>query len=441
MLIAIILLATLYLGHLFSSTVLTISICLIVLILIFISIFYGIFGLISGLSLSLLLTLMLVFLKFLEISFSWNIYLALLVGLMFAINDVLLLLEKTRINLKNDWGIVKSFETAKSNVFIINVDKNLIIFAISSVMFLINKNEISTIAAMLVISITLSFIIISILNQNLISLFIKLPIKHNHKIFLGLSNKLKLNKNKNFLKKAKYVKFGMWSFIGIGLILVTILAPLDASGTAKVFQSSVASGLSKEIIIDGVTTIFISLAILFIYIFIKYHYSFALSLIFSLLQDILILTTFFVISRLTINSSFVASLLVLLTISSAFSINSFKDLKNRIEIHVGQLDKDTLYKNINEIIKGSLLRIVYTLYFVLISTFIVFNIDKINMFAIGILIGSLIAIVSSKLITLVVLTKFELRRLKKVEKRVKNNFWKTQGKEEQIINGINNYKA
>ena len=437
--IGIILPPVLYLDAEFKTNPIIVIISLLMITLVFITFLYGWLGLISASSIMLFFIKMTMTLKFLEVKFDWIFSLAFLIGIILAINNCLLLLEKTRLNLKNDWSLQKAYQTAKDNAFIINIDKNIVVFALATIVFLVNNGIISTIGSIFVVSATLSFVFITLINPNLLKLFINLSFAKKAKFVFGVTSKVNFKTRNNTMRIIWWFKYIVLGILMIGIILAIIFVSVDASGVALFQSSSVIDIGDSKIITNGLISIAISLALMFVYITIRYRWSFALSTIFTLTIDLLVLISFFIIARLVMDSLFIASLLILPIISVSFSVNIFRDLQDRIETHVQKIDKDHLARKITQSIQKTKLRVMITFLLVSVSfaTFLITSQE--NVFNHSALLAFCIAFASSKFMAPIMWSKFEIYRLKRVEKRVANNFWKTIGNEEQVIHGINNY--
>ncbi len=195
--------------------------------------------------------------------------------------------------------------------------------------------------------------------------------------------------------------------------------------TIKAIASSgtVTASASSELIMNAFIAMIVALALILIYVAIRFEFTSGLATILALFHDLLITASCVLIFRITINASFIAALVTIL----GYSINNTIVIFDRIRENdrSGKYEKMPNSVIANSSVKETMTRSVFTTLttFVTIGLVAIIGVADIRDFAIPIVVGILAGFYSSVFITpgLWAIAYKPGKRRKKKEKSSKDN--------------------
>ncbi len=177
----------------------------------------------------------------------------------------------------------------------------------------------------------------------------------------------------------------------------------DNSYQTEKFGPSMGSEIFKRAIIS----IIIALACMLIYISIRFQLNFGVAAIVTLIHDCLIMTSLYLILYIPVTSAFIAAILTIL----GYSINDTIVVFDRIreELHMNKKTKLNLL--INNSIKMTLRRTLYTTMTTLIAVFClyIFGVDDIKELALPLIFGMIAGTYSTLFIASPIWYKLEMK--------------------------------
>ncbi len=151
--------------------------------------------------------------------------------------------------------------------------------------------------------------------------------------------------------------------------------------------------MGKEIKRKALLSTTIAVIAMLIYITIRFEFKFGLSAILALVHDILIMLSFYLIFRIPVDSSFIAAILTIL----GYSINDTIVIFDRIRENDKLYPKETAENLVNNSIKQSLRRTIYTSLTTFIAVVVVYvlGVEDMKILALPLMIGILAGTYSS----------------------------------------------
>ena len=212
---------------------------------------------------------------------------------------------------------------------------------------------------------------------------------------------------------------------------------------AKTDISVVSNLVKKDLIKNAIISLIYAILGIVIYISFRYKFSYAISSVIALFHDVFMIIAAFAITRLEINSIFIAAILTII----GYSINNTIVIFDRIrenkkkKLNDNNLTKEELSEIANKSIKQTLLRSINTTITTLlpILCLIVMGSKEILAFNIAILIGLIAGLYSSVLMSASIWLFFENKMTKRRNAKNKKNSNKPKKKkvEELSVKGIN----
>lgn len=156
---------------------------------------------------------------------------------------------------------------------------------------------------------------------------------------------------------------------------------------------------SSELLMNAFIAMIVAIALILIYVAVRFEITSGLAAILALFHDLLIMTSCVLIFRITINSSFVAALVTIL----GYSINNTIIIFDRIRenIKTGKYDKSSNAVIANDSVKHTMSRSIFTTLTTVITIALVaiIGVSDIREFAVPILIGIIAGFYSSVFVT------------------------------------------
>jgi len=208
-------------------------------------------------------------------------------------------------------------------------------------------------------------------------------------------------------------------------------------------HASTSNEVATTLVKNAMIAISIAIGLIIVYTLIRFRWTYSLAAIFALVHDGLILTAIFVIARLQISPIFIAGLLSILGYSINDTIVTFDRIREKMHAYSGKLDKSKITSIANEAIKDTIKRSLLTSFTTMIAVIVLMSFGNATKFEfnIAMIIGLFFGTYSSIFIASWLWVKLEIFRLKRKEIREKNNFWKTDDIEEEVVIGINDFSA
>jgi preprotein translocase subunit SecF len=175
----------------------------------------------------------------------------------------------------------------------------------------------------------------------------------------------------------------------------TLLASLTNNvGEYEIIRNEgVGPSIGSELRKAGLISLFLALALMVVYITIRFELSFAIAAILALCHDVLIIVGIFSILQFEVNSEFIAAVLTVV----GYSINATIVIFDRIRENLKAVKKDSLENIVNLSIKQTMARSVnttITVLFVIISL-LIFGGETIRNFNMVLLTGVVSGLYSS----------------------------------------------
>lgn len=127
-------------------------------------------------------------------------------------------------------------------------------------------------------------------------------------------------------------------------------------GLEVLSADSIGPTMGKEIFQKGLIALIVAIFLMVVYISVRFEWRFAFTGILALLHDIFVTLGLFSIFQWEINSTFVAAVLTIF----GYSINDTIVVFDRIRENIGQVKRENLSTVVNNSIKLSLTRSIYT---------------------------------------------------------------------------------
>ncbi len=164
-------------------------------------------------------------------------------------------------------------------------------------------------------------------------------------------------------------------------------------------EVSISSTISDEMKEDAITAILIAVALMLLYIFIRFRdIRFASSAVIALVHDVMAVLTFYVLSWTSVGNTFIACMLTIL----GYSINATIVIFDRIRENLAENSKNVDLKEVvNRSITQTLTRSIYTSLTtgVMVIVLYILGVTSIKEFALPLIIGIIVGAYSSVLIT------------------------------------------
>lgn len=169
--------------------------------------------------------------------------------------------------------------------------------------------------------------------------------------------------------------------------------------------------MGKEIFQKGLTALIVAIFLMVVYISVRFEWRFALTGILALLHDIFLTLGLFSIFQWEINSTFVAAVLTIF----GYSINDTIVVFDRIRENIGDVKRDNLLNVVNNSIKLSLTRSIYTSAstLILLLALLIFGGETTKMFVLAMTLGISFGTYSSIFIASPLWYDFSIRSKKK----------------------------
>lgn len=226
-------------------------------------------------------------------------------------------------------------------------------------------------------------------------------------------------------------------------VLKSTIEGISASHDFKVIVSNTTTDVAQQLVKDAIIAVSIAIGAIILYTLIRFKWTYSIAAIVALLHDAIIVMAIFIICRVEVSPIFVAALLSVIGYSINDTIVTFDRIREKANDHIGVLDKAGIKNLANDAIKDTLKRSIWTSLTTIVAVLVLMcfgNATKFS-FNLAMLVGLISGTYSSIFIATYLWTKLELIRQKGINSRAKNNFWKTEGVEEQTIGGINDFKA
>ncbi len=164
-------------------------------------------------------------------------------------------------------------------------------------------------------------------------------------------------------------------------------------------ESYISATISGEMTRSAVIATILATVCMLIYIWFRFsNIRFALSAVIALIHDILILLVFYMVSRTSVGTAFIACILTILGYSINATIVTFDRIRENLKANLDRKDLKTI---INNSISQTLTRTIYTSLTTLIAVLMIFimGVSAIQEFTLPIIVGIIAGGYSSVLIT------------------------------------------
>lgn len=212
-----------------------------------------------------------------------------------------------------------------------------------------------------------------------------------------------------------------------------------------VLSFGVSASESLNYTLFALYAILASIGIAFVYILIRYRWTYAISVVVSILFEFILVLAFLAITRLYINKIAIVAIASLILFSLSDKISLIAKVKEitSLQAHNAYLNNDQILAISNKALRANLKRSLFNTIILilinLIATLFIFPIDF--SFTITLIFASLVVSLCSMFVTMSIWNKLEMRRQRGIEKRHKEKYWALPGNDEQIFAGINDFIA
>ena len=173
---------------------------------------------------------------------------------------------------------------------------------------------------------------------------------------------------------------------------------VDVTNPDKLSSEKISATISSEMRRDAIIAVIVATICMLIYIWIRFRdVKFATSAIIALIHDVLIVITFYIISRIPVGNTFIACMLTIV----GYSINATIVIFDRIRENMKIMTKSTLSEVVNSSITSTLSRSINTSLttFIMVLMLYILGVSSIREFASPIMVGILAGGYSSVCIT------------------------------------------
>ena len=173
---------------------------------------------------------------------------------------------------------------------------------------------------------------------------------------------------------------------------------VDVINPDKLSSEKISATISSEMRRDAIIAVIVATICMLIYIWIRFRdVKFATSAIIALIHDVLIVITFYIISRIPVGNTFIACMLTIV----GYSINATIVIFDRIRENMKIMTKSTLSEVVNSSITSTLSRSINTSLttFIMVLVLYILGVSSIREFAAPIMVGILAGGYSSVCIT------------------------------------------
>lgn len=206
---------------------------------------------------------------------------------------------------------------------------------------------------------------------------------------------------------------------------------------AKVNIGVVSNVVKKELVKNAILSVLIALVGIILYVSMRFKFSYAIGGVVALIHDVAIMFALFALTRLEVDTMFVAAVLAIIGYSINDTIVSFDRVReNLANADKKKLDKDGLEELCNRSIQETFSRTLFTSITTLIpvAALMILGSQEIFTFNVAMLVGLVAGTYSSIFISMAVFMFFEKKNLGKPQKKKRIY---TDEFEEKKIKGIN----
>ena len=418
---------------------------------------------------------------------------AMILGIGMAVDSNIISFERIKDEIRNKKNIKVAFKEGNKRSLISIIDANITTFLAALILFIFGESSVKGFATMLMITILVTILIMVYLNRYFIKEFLSIRYKKEN-IFLGKIEKIS---NINFIKNCKYIFIVFVLFFAssiVSLAFNNVNLGIDFSGGSlvnvrseeltekkvsdilnnyniknmeKISDSeinytvktslkkddinlikkelneydvnitSISNIVKQELTKNALTSLLLASLIIIIYVAVRFSFNFGVSAILTLVFDLIVVVSFFILFNIEINFIFIASLLTIV----GYSINDTIVIFDRIRENKKLIYKDNI-KNKNKLkdlinlsCSQTLTRNIWTSITTIITLLVLMfmGIKEIETFNIAILIGLISGSFSSLFVAPYLYYLLEKNNLNNKDKKKKYE----DELDEKIIIGIN----
>ena len=162
----------------------------------------------------------------------------------------------------------------------------------------------------------------------------------------------------------------------------------------KITSETISSTISSEMKKDTILSVVVAILCMLLYIRIRFSdIRFGLSSILALLHDVLVVLTFYAVSRVSVGNTFIACMLTIV----GYSINASIVIFDRVRENMAEMGKKDVEEVVNKSITQTLSRSIFTSLttFVMVACLYVLGVSSIRDFALPLMVGIICGAYSS----------------------------------------------
>ena len=205
---------------------------------------------------------------------------------------------------------------------------------------------------------------------------------------------------------------------------------------ASVDINVISNVVKKDLVKNAILSVLISLIGIILYVSLRFKFSYAIGGIAALVHDVLMMFAIFALTRLQVNTMFIAAVLAIVGYSINDTIVCFDRVRENLEKNDKKLTKELLKEIVNKSIRETFTRTILTSLttIICIVALMVFGPKDIFGFNAAMLVGCIAGTYSSIFIALSIFTILESKNIGKEQKKKKNY---DDDIKEKLIKGVN----
>ncbi|VEU75789.1 bifunctional preprotein translocase subunit SecD/SecF [Mycoplasmopsis maculosa] len=352
--------------------------------------------------------------------------------------------------------IFKAIKNASSKTFFASFDTIVVNLITSIIFFFVGSAEMQSFSIMISFSSIFSLVIMLLLARWITILVLQTGVFDKKMIFIGIRNSqigkfawLEKNNKHDIVNKTKFSIILPIVLLISGIVVYSVFASINKNGFSGVnlYNDFILDNFNLRYqLIKVVVGISIALTATLIYTFIRFKWTYVVTLFALLLINLLLLFSAITIARIKMDSTIIISFVINYLISLVIIYTIFGLLRDQIsrERKREEFNHESIRFLSNIVVKQAMKNYLFYLIALVLSSLIYISFIYSNniWLLINIILSVFISIYSIVLIGIPIWSKIEEIRFKNIEKRISSKYWDIPGvNEEQIFANINSFEA
>ncbi|MBZ4195457.1 hypothetical protein LAD73_01825 [Mycoplasma sp. 1331] len=432
----------------------SIAIALIAIILI---VCFGLLGALNSVALGLFVFLTLLLFTLLQGRFSPPTVTGLIVGII--VGTIVLFIQLLNFKnevYKNNNKIKKSYKNAANKSFVPSLDIFILSLFVSTILFFIGTPNMQTFSLMVAFSSISGILSLILINRWLAGLMLNTDVFENNRwlLFVRKNETTISNKENDKFRKIDYVHKSKWIsfitplFVLIGIIIFITLSAINKNSwksfnTVGIFAELSNTNINLEFSKFGISLVVILVA-LTLYSLVRFKWAITVSMIITLLINIVLTFSLFLITRIPLSSYSIQTFFWVILISCTNQFMIFNKIKEKIKLFENNsaLEKKQVRSIANTIYVETFIYNLWTLAFIFIKLGIYLAFIKALDWEtlLAFMLSSIFVLYSTMFISVSLWSKLEEKRQERIQRRIDTRYWVFPNEpSEQVFPGINNY--